>query len=104
LLKLIKDGTISVKIAKGLLKEMIQTGKTAAQLVEEKGLKQITDEGAIKQVVEEVLKENPDAVQKYKEGQTKVIGFLVGQVMRKTKGKANPQLVNKLLRQLLEQV
>jgi len=103
-LKLIKDGTISVKIAKQLLKEMIQTGKTASQLVEEKGLKQITDEGAIRQIVEEVLKENPDAVQKYKSGQTKVIGFLVGQVMRKTKGKANPQLVNKILRQLLEEV
>jgi len=103
LLKLIKDGTISVKIAKQLLKEMIQTGKSAAKLVEEKGLKQITDEGAIKQVVEEVLKENPDAVEKYKSGQTKVIGFLVGQVMRKTRGKANPQLVNKLLRELLEQ-
>jgi aspartyl-tRNA(Asn)/glutamyl-tRNA(Gln) amidotransferase subunit B len=103
LLKLIKNGTISVKIAKQLLKEMIQTNKTAAQLVEEKGLKQITDEGAIKQIVEEVLKENPDAVEKYKNGQTKVIGFLVGQVMRKTKGKANPQLVNKLLRELLEQ-
>jgi len=102
LLKLIKDGTISVKIAKGVLKEMIQTGKTAKELVEEKGLKQITDEGAIKQIVEEVLKENPDAVQKYKSGQTKVIGFLVGQVMRKTKGKANPQLVNKILRELLE--
>ncbi len=102
LLKLIKDGTISVKIAKGLLKEMIQTGKTAKELVEEKGLKQITDEGAIKQIVEEVLKENPDAVQKFRSGQTKVIGFLVGQVMRKTKGKANPQLVNKILRELLE--
>ncbi|RTZ58443.1 MAG: Asp-tRNA(Asn)/Glu-tRNA(Gln) amidotransferase GatCAB subunit B [Gammaproteobacteria bacterium] len=102
LLKLIKDGTISVKIAKGLLKEMIQTGRTAKQLVEEKGLKQITDEGTIKQIVEEVLKENPDAVQKYKSGQTKVMGFLVGQVMRKTKGKANPQLVNKILRELLE--
>jgi aspartyl-tRNA(Asn)/glutamyl-tRNA(Gln) amidotransferase subunit B len=102
LLKLIKDGTISVKIAKGLLKEMLQTGKSAKQLVEEKGLKQITDEGAIKQIVEEVLKENPDAVEKYKNGQTKVIGFLVGQVMRKTKGKANPQLVNKILRELLE--
>jgi len=102
LLKLIKDGTISVKIAKGLLKEMLQTGKSAKQLVEEKGLKQITDEGAIKQIVEEVLKENLDAVEKYKNGQTKVIGFLVGQVMRKTKGKANPQLVNKILRELLE--
>ena len=102
LLKLIKNGTISVKIAKGLLKEMLQTGKSAKQLVEEKGLKQITDEGAIKQIVEEVLKENPDAVEKYKNGQTKVIGFLVGQVMRKTKGKANPQLVNKILRELLE--
>lgn len=102
LLKLIKEGTISVKIAKGLLKEMLQTGKSAKQLVEEKGLKQISDEGAIKPVVEEVLKENPDAVQKYKSGQTKVIGFLVGQVMRKTKGKANPQLVNKILKELLE--
>jgi aspartyl-tRNA(Asn)/glutamyl-tRNA(Gln) amidotransferase subunit B len=102
LLKLIKDGTISVKIAKRLLKEMLQTGKSAKQLVEEKGLKQITDEGAIKRIVEEVLKENPDAVEKYKNGQTKVIGFLVGQVMRKTKGKANPQLVNKILRELLE--
>jgi len=70
--------------------------------VEEKGLKQISDEGVIKPVVEEVLKENPDAVQKYKSGQTKVIGFLVGQVMRKTKGKANPQLVNKILKELLE--
>jgi aspartyl-tRNA(Asn)/glutamyl-tRNA(Gln) amidotransferase subunit B len=102
LLKLIEKGTISVKIAKELLKEMITSGKTAGQLVEEKGLKQITDETALRKIVEEVLNENPDAVEKYRKGVKKVMGFLVGQVMRKTRGKANPKLVNKLLTQLLE--
>ena len=103
LLQLIEKGVISVKIAKELLKEMINTGKSASQLVEEKGLKQITDEEAIKEIVKEVLKENPDAVEKYRKGIKKVIGFLVGQVMRKTRGKANPKLVNKVLTELLEE-
>ncbi len=99
---LIEKGTISNKIAKTVFKEMIETGKQPQQIVEEKGLVQISDEGAIKSVVEQVVANNPQSVADYKAGKEKAIGFLVGQVMKETKGKANPGLVNKLIVEVLQ--
>jgi len=94
---LIEKGVISSKIAKTVFKAMIETGKAPQTVVEEQGLVQISDEGAIKQVVEQVVDNNPQSVADYKAGKEKAVGFLVGQVMKETKGKANPGLVNKLI-------
>lgn len=102
LLTMIDSGEISGKIAKVVFDEMCDVGgKNPHKIVEEKGLLQIKDESTLEKVVEEVLCENPDAVTSYKEGKQKLFGFLVGQVMKKTRGKANPQLVNELLHQRL---
>jgi aspartyl-tRNA(Asn)/glutamyl-tRNA(Gln) amidotransferase subunit B len=98
---LIEKGTISGKIAKTVFKEMLETGKEAQTVVKEKGLVQISDEGAIKEIVEKVVAGNPQSVEDYRNGKEKAIGFLVGQVMKETKGKANPQLVNKLIIEVL---
>ncbi|WP_433941438.1 Asp-tRNA(Asn)/Glu-tRNA(Gln) amidotransferase subunit GatB [Paenibacillus lautus] len=98
---LIEKGTISSKIAKTVFKEMLESGKLPAQIVEEKGLVQISDEGAIKGIVEQVVADNPQSVEDYKAGKQKAIGFLVGQVMKESKGKANPALANKLLVEVL---
>jgi aspartyl-tRNA(Asn)/glutamyl-tRNA(Gln) amidotransferase subunit B len=102
MIALMRNGTISVRIAKEVLKEMFATGKSARQIVEERGLVQITDEEALRQIVEEVIAANPKAVQEFLSGNEKVLGFFVGQVMKATKGKANPQLANKLVREVLE--
>ena len=98
LLKLIQSGTISGNIAKGVFEEMYRTQKSAGSIVEEKGLKQITDSSAIEKIVAEVLQANPSQVEEFKGGKEKVLGFLVGQVMKASKGKANPAMVNKLLK------
>lgn len=102
MINLIEKGTISSKIAKTVFKEMLQSGKLPAQIVEEQGLVQISDEGAILAIVKEVVANNPASVQDYKAGKDKAIGFLVGQVMKQSKGKANPGLVNKLLVEVLK--
>jgi aspartyl-tRNA(Asn)/glutamyl-tRNA(Gln) amidotransferase subunit B len=94
---LIEKGTISNKIAKTVFKEMIETGKEPQKIVEEQGLVQISDEGAIKAVVDQVVENSPQSVADFKAGKEKAVGFLVGQVMKETKGKANPGLVNKLI-------
>ncbi len=101
LVKLVKENTISTKIGKEVLKDMVETGKDAQSIVEEKGLKQISDESAIKSIVEEVIAKFPQEVERYRQGEEKLMGFFVGQVMKATKGKANPKLVNQLLRQML---
>ncbi|GIQ62531.1 aspartyl/glutamyl-tRNA(Asn/Gln) amidotransferase subunit B [Paenibacillus cisolokensis] len=98
---LIEKGTISNKIAKTVFKEMLESGKLPQQIVEEKGLVQISDEGAIREIVNRVVEANPQSVEDYKAGKQKAIGFLVGQVMKETKGKANPGLVNQLLAERL---
>ncbi|WP_284644270.1 Asp-tRNA(Asn)/Glu-tRNA(Gln) amidotransferase subunit GatB [Paenibacillus silviterrae] len=98
---LMEKGTISSKIAKTVFKSMLETGKAPQQIVEEQGLVQISDEGAIKAVVEQVVANNPQSVADFKAGKDKAIGFLVGQVMKETKGKANPGLVNKLIVEVL---
>lgn len=100
---LIEKGTISTKIAKTVFKEMLESGKLPQQIVEEKGLVQISDEGAIKSIVEQVVAANPQSVEDYKAGKQKAIGFLVGQVMKESRGKANPAIVNKLLEEVLMQ-
>lgn len=94
---LIEKGTISSKIAKTVFKEMLESGKDPQKIVEEQGLVQISDEGAIKAVVQQVVDNNPQSVADFKAGKDKAVGFLVGQVMKETKGKANPGLVNKLI-------
>ncbi len=99
LLKLIESGTISGNIAKGVFEEMYQTQNSASSIVEKKGLKQITDSSAIEKIVEEVLQANPSQVEELKGGKEKVLGFLVGQVMKLSKGKANPGMVNKLIKE-----
>ncbi|KIL37892.1 glutamyl-tRNA amidotransferase [Gordoniibacillus kamchatkensis] len=99
---LIEQGTISNKIAKTVFKTMLETGKSPQQIVEEQGLVQISDEGAIKEVVARIVANNPQSVADYKAGKEKAIGFLVGQVMKETKGKANPGLVNQLLIEVLK--
>jgi aspartyl-tRNA(Asn)/glutamyl-tRNA(Gln) amidotransferase subunit B len=97
LLALIGKGTISTKIAKTVFKGMVETGKSPQQIVEEQGLVQISDEGAILAIVDTVIAANPQSVEDFRNGKDKAIGFLVGQIMKETKGKANPGVVNKLL-------
>ncbi|MBE5398351.1 Asp-tRNA(Asn)/Glu-tRNA(Gln) amidotransferase subunit GatB [Brevibacillus borstelensis] len=102
MIKLIENGTISSKIAKTVFKEMVETGKEPKQIVEEKGLVQISDEGALLAIVQEVVNNNPQAVADYKAGNDKAVAFFVGQVMKQTRGKANPPMVNKLLVEALK--
>jgi len=104
LLKLIDDGTISGKMAKGVFEEMFETGKLPKVIVEDKGLTQISNEDDIAGIIDLVLEENSEAVADFKNGKDKAIGFLVGQVMRLTKGRANPGLVNKLLIEKLSEM
>ncbi len=98
---LIENGTISGKIAKTVFEEMYKTGKQAKIVIEEKGLVQIADAGSLAPVIDEILARNPKEVERYKAGDEKLIGFFVGQVMRATKGKANPALLNELLKKKL---
>ncbi len=104
MIDLINEGTISTKIAKEVFEEMLQTGQDPDAIVEKKGLRQVSDESAIGEVVEEVLQSNPDEVQKYIGGKEKLFGFFVGEIMKKTRGKANPKILNDLLRQKLEKL
>ncbi|OGP60148.1 MAG: aspartyl/glutamyl-tRNA amidotransferase subunit B [Deltaproteobacteria bacterium RBG_13_61_14] len=101
LFRLMKDGTISGKIAKVVFSDMYKTGRDPAAIVEEKGLKQVTDTAAIEQAIDEVIAKNPTQLEQYRSGKTKVFGFFVGQVMKATQGKANPELVNELLKKKL---
>lgn len=103
LIQLIGKGTISSKIAKTVFEEMWKTGDDPAKIVEEKGLVQITDTKEIEAIVERVIADNPKPVEDYKSGNKKSIGFLVGQVMRQSKGKANPGMVNELLAKKLSE-
>ena len=101
LVGLIQDNTISGKIAKDVFEEMFNTRKNAGAIVEEKGLKQVTDSGAIEKIVDEVIAANPDKVAEFKGGKDKLFGFFVGQVLKNSGGKANPQIVNDLLKKKL---
>ncbi len=99
MLKLIDNGTISGKIAKTVFAEMFASGKDPEVIIKEKGLVQISDEGELAKIVEEVIANNPKSVEDYHNGKEKAVGFLVGQIMKATRGKANPALVNKLLKE-----
>ncbi len=101
MLRRIDDGTISGKIAKTVFDEMWKSGKEADAVIAEKGLKQVTDTGAIEAVIDEILAANPGQVEEYRSGKEKVFGFFVGQVMKASKGKANPAAVNELLKKKL---
>ena len=100
-LTLIKDGLISGKIAKEVFEEMFKTGKTASAIVKEKGLIQISDEASLVRIVEDIVANNSKEVEKYKAGNQKLMGFFVGEVMKATKGQANPGVVSKLLKERL---
>uniref|UniRef100_UPI00352A1361 Asp-tRNA(Asn)/Glu-tRNA(Gln) amidotransferase subunit GatB n=2 Tax=unclassified Novosphingobium TaxID=2644732 RepID=UPI00352A1361 len=101
LLALVGDGTISGSIAKQVLEKMLETGDGAAAIVEREGLKQTSDTGAIEAVVDKVLADNADKVEQYRGGKEALFGFFVGQTMKAMQGKANPQLVNELLKKKL---
>lgn len=101
MLKLMDKGTISGKIAKTILVEMLKTGKSVHDIISEKGLTQISDEKELIEVIKEVIKGNPKTIEDYKKGKEAAITFLVGQVMKATKGRAKPDLVNKLLKEEL---
>lgn len=102
MLDLIEDGTISSKIAKDVFTEMFSTGKEPKKIVAEQGLTQISDEDKLLEIINNILDENMEVVEDVKNGKDRAIGFLVGQVMKETKGQANPQLANKLIRQEIE--
>jgi len=99
MIKLIEDGTISSKIAKKVFKELIENGGSAEEIVKSKGLVQISDEGALREIVIATLDANPQSIEDFKNGKDRAIGFLVGQIMKATKGQANPPLVNKILQE-----
>ncbi len=101
-LQLLESGKITAKIAKEVFEEMLATGKSARELVAEKGLEQVSDTGAIEQAVAEIIAAHPKEVARYRSGDAKVFGFLVGQLMRAMKGKANPKVANEVLREKLE--
>ncbi len=101
MVELINNGTISGKIAKTVFEEMLASGKDPQTIVKEKGLVQISDEGELGTIIAQVVADNPESVADYQGGKAQAFGFLVGQVMKATRGKANPQLVNKLLKEKL---
>jgi aspartyl-tRNA(Asn)/glutamyl-tRNA(Gln) amidotransferase subunit B len=102
LINLINDGTISSKIAKDIFPEMLEDDKDPKNIVEAKGLVQISDSSLLDEVIGNIIENNPAQVKQYLEGKDKVIGFFVGQIMRETKGKANPGVVNKMLKEKLD--
>ena len=102
LVEIVEKGTISGTIAKEVFAEMIQTGKDPQKIVEEKGLIQISDEGLIGSVIDKIISGNPGVIDDYKKGKKNALTFLVGQVMKETKGKANPKMVNELLKEKLD--
>jgi len=101
LIDLISDGTISGRIAKEVFEAMVESGKEAAAIVEEKGLRQVSDTSAIEKAIDDVMAKNQDKVAEYRSGKEKLLGFFVGQTMKATGGKANPGMVNELLKKKL---
>jgi aspartyl-tRNA(Asn)/glutamyl-tRNA(Gln) amidotransferase subunit B len=101
MIRLIQQGTISGKMAKEVCEAMYRTGKTPEEIVKDKGLVQITDEGTLSEIIAAIIAKNPDQVAQYRAGKEKVFGFFVGQIMKASQGKANPQLINDLLKKML---
>jgi aspartyl-tRNA(Asn)/glutamyl-tRNA(Gln) amidotransferase subunit B len=102
MLRMIKESVISGKIAKDVFEEMYRTGERPAKIVKEKEWIQILDEAEIERVIRNVMEGNPKLVEDYQNGKERLFGFFVGEVMKETKGKANPKLVNELLRKKLK--
>ena len=102
LISLIEKNTISNNIGKQIIIDMMKDGTKASKIVETKGLSQITDESAIKEIVKKIVDANPQQVEAYRNGKTNLLGFFVGQIMKETKGRANPQTVNKFVKEMLE--
>ena len=100
-IKLVKEGAISQKMLKVILPELIK-GKSPDEIIKKKGLKQMSDEGELRMIIERVIKANLKAVESYKKGKSEALGYLVGQVMRETKGQANPEMTNKILKEMLK--
>jgi aspartyl-tRNA(Asn)/glutamyl-tRNA(Gln) amidotransferase subunit B len=103
LVTLIEAGTISNKIGKDILPELLTEGGSAKALVEKKGLVMVSDAGAIEAAIDEVIAANPKELEQYRNGKTKLLGFFVGQVMKQTGGRADPKLTNQLLAKKLNQ-
>lgn len=101
LISLIEKNTISNNIGKQIIVDMMKTGEKASKIVESRGLSQISDESAIKEICQKVADANPEQVEKYKAGKVQLLGFFVGQVMKETKGRANPKAVNDLMKEIL---
>ena len=101
MLAMIEKGEISTTAGKTVLEEIIFSEKTATQVVEEKGLRQMNDTGALEQVVKDILAANPKVVEDYRGGKTNALGFLVGQCMRASKGKGNPNILREMLEKAL---
>ncbi|MEW5821682.1 MAG: glutamine--tRNA ligase/YqeY domain fusion protein [Cyanobacteriota bacterium] len=101
LVKLIDDGVITGNVAKDIYSEMVINGGKPSAIVETKGLKQISDPAKLEAIIHKIINQNPDNVEKFKSGKTNLFGFFVGQVMKETKGKANPQVVNELIKKIL---
>jgi aspartyl-tRNA(Asn)/glutamyl-tRNA(Gln) amidotransferase subunit B len=101
MINLIEEGTISGKMAKDIVEEMYKSGKPPTTIIEEKGMVQITDEGELIKTISTIIKANPQQLKDYRGGKEKLFGFFVGQVMKATQGKANPQMVNDLLKKML---
>ena len=102
LVLLTEEGNISYLAAKSVLSESVASGKLASLIIEEKNLYQVSDADALRKISEEVIKENPKSVQDYKSGKVNAVGFLVGQVMKKSKGKANPKMAQMILKDILD--
>jgi aspartyl-tRNA(Asn)/glutamyl-tRNA(Gln) amidotransferase subunit B len=102
LIRLVDAGTISGPIAKQVFETMYETGRDAAEIVKAEGLARIDDEGAVLAAVQAIVSANPDAVAQYRAGKKQTFGFLVGQVIKSTGGRANPELVNRMLRRELD--
>ena len=101
LIDLADAGTINSSVAKEVFEEVFKNDIDPEKYVEEKGLKTVNDEGALRTTIEQIIKDNPQSVEDYHNGKEKAIGFLVGQTMKAMKGKANPAMVNKILKELL---
>ena len=102
LVSLIAKAEISGKLAKEIFAKMIESGESARTIIDREGLRQISDAGALERIVDEAIANNPKQVEQYKSGKTAVLGYLVGQVMKASKGQANPAAVNELLKTKLQ--
>lgn len=99
---MIEEGTLSSKLAKKVITELMKQGGDPEKIVKEKGLVQISDENQLREIITEILNENEQSIVDYKNGKDRALGFLVGQVMKKTKGQANPPMVNKILKEEID--